>query len=165
MICVCLNKKIKVKAIKQTLKNFKGVEHRLEFVDNIDGIDYFNDSKSTTIASTQTAINSMQKPVVVILGGSDKKLNYDDFAKSLENKVKAVVLTGEIALKLEESFKKTIIEHFVVTDFYNAVIKAKQLCIKGDCVLLSPATASFDKFKNFEQRGDFFKQIVAKFKI
>ena len=164
-ICVCIANKIKLKFIKKAISNFKGVEHRLEFVDNINGVDFYNDSKSTTPASTLKAVDSIKKPIVLILGGSDKGLNYDDFAKKLENNVKCVVLTGKIAKKLEKSFQLTNIEYFVESDFYNAVLKAKQLANNGDCILLSPATASFDKFINFEQRGEYFKQIVKKFKI
>lgn len=165
LICICVAKKIKLRHIKKTIKNFKGVEHRLEYVDTINNIDFFNDSKSTTPTSTLTAVDSIDKPIVLILGGSDKGLDYDNFAKKLENNVKNVVLTGKIAKKLEKSFKLTNIPYIVESDFYSAVLKAKELCNKGDCVLLSPATASFDKFENFEKRGEYFKQIVKKLKI
>lgn len=161
VICMALCAKIKPRHIKKAIQNFRGVEHRIEFVKTIDGVDYINDSKSTTPQSTITAINSTEKPKIVILGGSSKGLNYDDFVKTISDKIKFAVLTGEIAPELEKSFKKAKKQNYVLQKkFCDAVKKASELAECGDVVLLSPATASFDEFKNFEHRGEVFMQIV-----
>lgn len=161
VIAMALSSKIKPKFIKQAIQTFRGVEHRLEYVKTIDGVDYINDSKSTTPQSTITAINSTQKPKILILGGSSKGLNYDDFVRQIGHKIKLAVLTGEISKELENSFKKANLTNYVVQKkFCDAVKTAKELSNNGDVVLLSPATASFDEFSNYEQRGEVFMQIV-----
>lgn len=163
-VCVCLLKKIKVKFIREVITNFRGVGHRLEYVKSVDGVDYINDSKSTTCTSTLTAVKSFTKPIILILGGSDKGLNYDDLALKLKDKVKLSILTGEISEKLKESFIKSGNENFEVKkDFFEAINFAKSKANKGDVVLLSPATASFDEFENFEKRGEKFIEIVNSF--
>ena len=161
VICMAISAKIKLNYIKKAIQNFRGVEHRIEFVKTVDGVDYINDSKSTTPQSTITAINSTQKPKILILGGSSKGLNYDDFVKEISGKIKFAVLTGEIAPELEKSFKKTKNKNYSLQKkFCDAVQKAIELAECGDVVLLSPATASFDEFSNYEQRGEVFMQIV-----
>ena len=158
-ICMCCN--IKPKFIRQAIMNFKGVDHRLQLVLEKDGVKFVNDSKSTTPKSTLTAVESFQNPIILIVGGSDKGINYDDFALKLPSRVKLTVLTGAISSKLEKSFKKANIQNYVVKkEFYQAVEYASQIAESGDVVLLSPATASFDEFKNFEQRGEVFTKIV-----
>ena len=158
---MALSAKIKPSHIKKAIQNFRGVEHRIEFVKTVNGVDYINDSKSTTPQSTITAINSTEKPKIVILGGSSKGLNYDDFVKEISGKIKFAVLTGEIAPELEKSFKKAKCANYSMQEkFSDAVKKASELAECGDVVLLSPATASFDEFKNYEQRGEVFMQIV-----
>lgn len=160
-VLIALTLKIRPEFIIKAIQNFKGVEHRIQFVKNIDGIDYINDSKSTTIVSTQTAVNSINKPIILILGGSSKNLNYDSLAKFCISRVKFSVLTGAIADELEKSWKKYRIKNYVVArKFDDALLEAKKVSQSGDCVLLSPATASFDEFKNFEQRGEHFIEFV-----
>ena len=106
-------------------------------------------------------MESFQNPIILIVGGSDKGINYDDFVLKLPSRVKLTVLTGAISSKLEKSFKKANIQNYVVKkEFYQAVEYASQIAESGDVVLLSPATASFDEFKNFEQRGEVFTKIV-----
>lgn len=161
VICMAMSAKIKPIHIKTAIQNFRGVEHRIEFVKTVDGVDYINDSKSTTPQSTITAIQSTDKPKILILGGSNKGLVYDDFVKEIGNKIKFAVLTGEISKSLEKSFKKAKFKNYVVVEkFCDAIKKASELAQAGDVVLLSPATASFDEFKNYEQRGEVFMQIV-----
>lgn len=160
-VCMAVLSKINAKFIKLGIENFGGVEHRIQHFYSKNGVDYFNDSKSTTPQSTLIAVKSMKKPIILILGGSDKGLNYDDLAEKLKDKVKFTILTGEISEKLEKSFKKAFIKNYcVIKDFYDASVYASQIATKGDAVLLSPATASFDCFKNFEQRGEAFMKII-----
>ena len=163
MVTICMLKHLPLKAIRLAIKNFAGVEHRLQLVASKNGVDYINDSKSTTPFSTITALNAIKKPVVLILGGSDKGLDYDDFVSQISCKIKYAVLTGEIAEKLEKSFQKNNVKNYcVVKQFDRAVQKAKSLSSNGDCVLLSPATASFDCFNNFEHRGEVYIDLVKK---
>lgn len=160
-ICVCKVLKVKTKHIVSAIKNFCGVENRLQVVDEINDIFFVNDSKSTTPKSTLTAVDSIQKPIILILGGSDKNIDYDDFAIKIKDKFKYAVLMGEIRNKIAKSFKKANIESYQVEkDFYKAVKLAISKAEKGDCVLLSPSTASFDQFSCFEQRGEAFCKIV-----
>lgn len=163
MICVCMICKIPLSAIRQTIKNFSGVKHRLQLVTNKNGVDFVNDSKSTTPFSTETAINAIKKPIVLILGGSDKGLDYDNFVKDVATKIKFAVLTGDIAQKLAKSFQKGKFKNFVIEKNFEQAVKTAQSHSKaGDCVLLSPATASFDCFKNFEHRGEVYIDLVNK---
>ena len=161
MIAICKSYGLKDKYIKNAIMSFRGVEHRLQLVLSKDGVDYINDSKSTTPNSTLTAVKAFDKPIILILGGSDKGINYDNFALKIKDIVKIALLTGEIALKLEKSFKKADSKNYIVKqDFYEAVKYAKSVATNGDVILLSPATASFDNFKNFEHRGKVFTQII-----
>lgn len=161
-VCVAILSKIKLNYINDGIKNFSGVEHRIQYFLTKNGVDYFNDSKSTTPDSTKIAVKAMKKPIILILGGSDKGLNYDELAMYLKEKVKFSILTGEISTNLERSFKKAFIKNYcVIKDFYEASNYAQKIASKGDCVLLSPATASFDCFKNFEQRGEVFMKIIS----
>ena len=163
MVAVCKTCHIKNKYICSTIQNFAGIEHRLEFVCSIDGVEYINDSKSSTPQATITALNAIKKPIVLILGGSSKGLNYDDFALKIKNKFKFAVLTGEISTEIEKSFQKADIKNYQIQkNFADAVKLASKKATKNDVVLLSPATASFDQFENFEQRGECFKKIVSK---
>ena len=163
MVAVCKTCHIKNKFICETIRNFAGIEHRLEFVCSIDGVEYINDSKSSTPQATITALNAIKKPIVLILGGSSKGLNYDDFALKIKNKFKFAVLTGEISTEIEKSFQKADIKNYQIQkNFADAVKLASKKATKNDVVLLSPATASFDQFENFEKRGECFKKIVSK---
>lgn len=161
MVAICMCYCLKIKHIISAIKNFRGVEHRLELISEQNGVKFINDSKSTTPQSTITAVKSFSNPIILILGGSDKGINYDNFALEIKDKIKLAILTGQIALKLEKSFKKAkILNYMIIDDFYDAVKFAKNIAKSGDVVLLSPATASFDKFKNFEQRGKEFVKII-----
>lgn len=145
--------------IKSVIENFKGVEHRLEFVREINGVKYINDSKSTNVDSTKVALESFDKNIWLILGGRDKGSPYTPLIDPIKKKVKGILLIGEAASKIAEELKDTT-KLYHCGDLKNAVGFAAKNAIKGDVVLLSPACASFDQFKNFEHRGKFFKQLV-----
>lgn len=145
-------------------RSFKGVKHRIQYVATIDGVDYFNDSKATNQDATEKAIDSMTKPTVLILGGKDKGLDYAELFEKIKNcNVKGVVITGESRFKMLESAKKVGYDKVsVVEDFYLAIDLAGLIAEEGDCVLLSPACSSYDKFTDFEQRGDSFIKYLEK---
>jgi len=150
-----------VDSIKKALQDFKGVEHRIEYVCEIDGVIYYNDSKGTNPDSSIKALETMSKPTVLIAGGMDKGSNFDEFASYFNEKLKALILFGETAGKIEDSARKAGFNNiYRVADLEEAVIKSKNLSTKGDCVLLSPACASWDMFKSFEHRGGLFKNLV-----
>ncbi len=146
--------------IRNVLKNFKGVEHRLEFVRNIDGVDYYNDSKSTTVNSLEKALLSFDKPVILIAGGRDKGLDFTKVKSLVHKKLKVLILIGEAKEKInrELDFKNTL----YADSLEEAVYKAKEKSETGNIVLLSPGCASFDMFKNYEERGKVYKEIVKK---
>ena len=158
--------KIKNSDIKKIVESFKGVEHRLELLKNYNGVDYINDSTSTTPIAGQKALASIEKPIVLICGGATKKIDLVDFAKDISKKTKAVILLeGTATADLEKliiSFggEKLIKGRF--NDFEKAVNIAKSLASAGDCVLLSPGCASFGLFLNEYDRGEKFKKIVEK---
>jgi UDP-N-acetylmuramoylalanine--D-glutamate ligase len=146
-------------SIKSTLKNFKGVEHRLEFVREVEGVRYFNDSKATNVDSVWYALQAFTEPIVVLMGGRDKGNDYNRLQDLVKKHVKAIVAIGESADKVETAFRESA--NVVRADsIEKAVLKAKALAKAGDVVLLSPACASFDWFKNYEHRGQVFKELV-----
>ncbi len=148
--------------IRNGLKEFKGVKHRIENVGEIDGVFYVNDSKATNVASTLTAVNSMVRPTILILGGSEKGESYDPLFMALKDSlVKHIVLTGDSKYAMLDSVGRIGVGNVTLTsDFDCAITIAKSLAKEGDCVLLSPACASFDSFENYEQRGERFCKIL-----
>jgi UDP-N-acetylmuramoylalanine--D-glutamate ligase len=135
-------------------------EHRLEFVATVNGIEFINDSKATNVNSTWYALESMQKPTIWIVGGQDKGNNYAELTDLVKEKVKAIVCLGVDNKKIIKAFKG-VVETIVETEnAVDAVALSYRLGTKGDAVLLSPACASFDLFKNYEDRGVQFKQAV-----
>lgn len=163
LMCACL--KIPFEIIKNTLINFKGVEHRIEFVSNKNGVDYYNDSKGTNVDASIKAILAMKKPIYLIAGGYDKQTDFKEFIQTFENRVKKVVLIGDVKEKIAKQCKEMNFNNFEITDTLEKAIK---ICFEnaenGDCVLLSPACASWDMFKNFEERGNLFKSYVENIK-
>lgn len=151
--------------IVQTLKTFPGVEHRLEFVREFEGIRYINDSKGTNAASTIRAIEAMTRPTVLILGGYDKHVGFAELFDHFGGIVKACVILGETRAQLIDTAcgKGLGALCHAVDSFEDAVHLARQLATSGDTVLLSPACASWGMFENFEQRGRVFKDIVRHF--
>lgn len=152
---------IDLEIIKDTLKTFKSVEHRLEFVTDKDGIMFVNDSKGTNPDSTIKAITSYDKPIVLIAGGKDKQSDFTEMISYATKNVKAIVLLGETADKIEQTAKLQGMNNiFRVSDMKEAVKTAYKLAQSGDVVLLSPACASWDMYPNFEARGLDFKENI-----
>lgn len=146
--------------IRELLKNFSGVEHRLENYLSIKGVLYINDSKATNVNSTWYALESMTRPTVWIVGGTDKGNDYNELNEAVSKSVKAIICLGIDNTKITNHFKnivKIIVETRSMTE---AVSCASKLAESGDIVLLSPACASFDLFKNYEDRGQQFKEAV-----
>ncbi|MEW6171119.1 MAG: cyanophycin synthetase, partial [Candidatus Omnitrophota bacterium] len=143
--------------------NFKGVEHRLEFVENINGIDFINDSKGTNVDSTIWALNNMTKPVVLIAGGRDKNSDYSVIRNLIKEKVKFIVAIGEAKDKIKNNFRD-IVSLEEASSLEEAINLGFRKATSGDSVLLSPMCASFDMFSNYEERGRIFKDLVRKLK-
>ncbi len=160
-VAMTINAGVPVEIIRKVIREFKGVEHRIEFVRELNGVAYYNDSKGTNPDSSIKALEAMSKPTIIIAGGYDKHSEFDGFIDAFKGKVKLMVLIGETAPQIE----KTAIAHG-----FNSIVNADslesavQICynnaVDGDVVLLSPACASWDMFKNFEQRGELFKEYV-----
>lgn len=153
---------IRKKTIRESLQGFQGVEHRLEPVARIDKVQYINDSKATNVNAAYYALDSVKTPIVWIVGGEDKGNDYNDLMALVNQKVKAVIALGINNAKIRKAFRKNVKHFFEVQSMYEAVSKAHEWAIAGDTVLLSPACASFDLFKNYEDRGNQFKQEVKK---
>ena len=146
--------------IREAVQDFQGLEHRMEYVVTIRGVEFINDSKATNVNSTWYALESMDKPTVLILGGIDKGNDYSLIEDLVKEKVKAIICLGVDNRKIHDAFGK-IVSTIVNTDnAVDAVKAAFHLSSKGDVVLLSPACASFDLFKNYEDRGNQFKRAV-----
>jgi UDP-N-acetylmuramoylalanine--D-glutamate ligase len=152
------------KNITQVLKDFKGVEHRIEYVSNIKGIVFINDSKATTVESLGVALTSFLTPIILIAGGKDKGSDYSKLNKLIAENVREVILIGSAKKKMSETWQDIVPVRLSET-LTDAVETAYQLAGPGEYVLLSPACSSFDMFKDFEDRGRQFKEIVRKLKI
>ena len=152
---------VKNETIRRSLATFQGVEHRLEYVATIRGVRYINDSKATNVNSCWYALQSMKTPVVLILGGTDKGNDYSEIANLVREKVHTLIFMGLDNKKLNEYFGLNTNCKIIDTDnLADAVKAAYDVAQKGDTVLLSPCCASFDLFKNYEDRGEQFKQTV-----
>lgn len=165
LFCVSLAKLIGIdnENIKKTLMSFSGVEHRLEFVREIQGVKYYNDSKGTNVDASVKAIDSFDNNIIILAGGYDKKVSLDNFFIAGKNKFKAIILMGQT----RELFKEKALEYgfkniFLVDNMNQAVEKANELSEKNDTVLLSPASASWGMYNNYEERGNEFKELVNK---
>lgn len=144
------------------ISSFQGLPHRLKLVATSDGVQYFNDSKSTTPASTVRALESFEKPLILLAGGQSKGVDYDEVARvAKQKKVRHSIFFGEASTVLTSAFKK--IPHKKVRDLEQAVFLAKGLAEPGDVVLFSPASASFDQYRNYEERGTHFVELVKKY--
>ena len=146
---------------------FLGVEHRLEWVRNLDGVDYYNSSIDSSPSRTAAALSALGgRDMVVICGGYDKKIPFEPLAEALLGTARAVILTGNTAEKIANAIRshKDFCEDAITLcfrpDFEEAVLAARDLARDGGCVLLSPACASFDAFRNFAERGNRFREIV-----
>ena len=164
-IGISVNMGVPDAVIKEAIKKFKAVAHRIEYVDTIDDVIYYNDSKGTNTDASIKAIQAMTRPTVLIAGGYDKKVTFDEWAKELEGKVKCLVLLGETSNQIADTAKKYGFENIIFTkSLEEAIDECKKNAQQGDAVLLSPACASWDMFDSYEQRGDMFKDYVKKLK-
>ena len=154
---------IKKDTIKKVLREFKGIEHRLEFVTEINGVFFINDSKATTVESLAVALTSFESPIILIAGGKDKGSDYSKLNQLIIENTKHVVLIGAAKSKMAKAWDKIISLHPAET-LTEAIEKAFDLASPGDNILLSPACSSFDMFKDFEDRGRSFKEIVRQLK-
>ncbi len=146
-------------AVAEALAEFPGLEHRLEFVRELDGIKFINDSKGTNVGAVVKSLESFDAPVVLIAGGRDKDGDFTALKPFIRDKVKALVLIGEARDKIKKAVGDST-EIFMENSLGEAVSKAKELALPGDVVLLSPACASFDMFRDFEDRGKQFRELV-----
>ncbi|TCC98624.1 UDP-N-acetylmuramoyl-L-alanine--D-glutamate ligase [Pedobacter hiemivivus] len=151
---------IRNSSIRESMGDFRNIEHRLEHVAKISGVDYINDSKATNVNSTWYALESVGEGVILIMGGVDKGNDYDMLKDMVRQKVKAIVCLGKDNKRIHEAFEDDV--EIIVNTFsaHEAVQVAYHLAKKGNTVLLSPACASFDLFKNYEDRGNQFKAAV-----
>lgn len=148
---------VKPELIRQGIKDFKGVEHRIEFVRELAGVRYYNDSKGTNVDAGVVALKSFEKPVILLCGGHDKHTGFKEIVPYL-NKVKMMYAFGETKYQLKDIYTDCV----VCEDMNEALNKAHEKAQSGDIVLLCPLCSSYDQFKNFEQRGEIFKQLVNK---
>jgi UDP-N-acetylmuramoylalanine--D-glutamate ligase len=152
--------KIRKETIKQSMSNFEGVPHRLEKVLKIQNVQYINDSKATNVNATFYALDSMTAPTVWIVGGVDKGNDYTELMSLVREKVKAIVCLGMDNKKIIDTFGNVVDIMIEVDDMQDAVKLSQRIAERGDTVLLSPCCASFDLFKNYEDRGNQFKAAV-----
>lgn len=158
---------VSCETVRHVLKTFAGVEHRIEFVRELDGVSYINDSKGTNPASTMRAIEAMRRPIVLILGGYDKHSDFHEMFSMMGDKVKHIVVLGQTKQQILDTARDAGMQdkcHSCET-FQETVDTARALAKPGDTVLLSPACASWGMFDNFEQRGEIFKDIVMKYRV
>ncbi|HEU4575967.1 MAG TPA: UDP-N-acetylmuramoyl-L-alanine--D-glutamate ligase [Chitinophagaceae bacterium] len=151
---------IRKEKIREAVQNFQSLEHRMEYVATIRGVEFINDSKATNVNSTWYALESMTKPTILILGGVDKGNDYSLLEDMVKEKVKAIICLGKDNRKIHEAFGNVVSPIVNTGSASEAVHAAFHFASKGDVVLLSPACASFDLFKNYEDRGKQFKEAV-----
>ena len=151
---------IRKEKIREAIQSFEALEHRMEHVNTIRGVEFINDSKATNVNSTWYALESMEKPTILILGGIDKGNDYSLIRDLVKEKVKAIVCLGADNRKIHDAFKNDVALMVNTVSAEEAVRAAFHFANKGDVVLLSPACASFDLFKNYEDRGEQFKKAV-----
>ena len=152
---------VPMEIIRRTVMEFQGVEHRIEFVAEKNGVAYYNDSKGTNPDAAIKGIQAMNRPTLLIGGGYDKDSSYEEWIEAFEGKVKKLVLLGATREKIDETARRLGFTDTVLVDTFE---EAVDVCVKnavpGDAVLLSPACASWGMFKNYEERGDKFKELV-----
>ncbi|WP_213807251.1 UDP-N-acetylmuramoyl-L-alanine--D-glutamate ligase [Granulicella sp. dw_53] len=159
-VCVARLAGVSAEVIRKAVAQFKAVEHRLEFVASVAGVDYYNDSKATNVDATMKAVASFDGGIHLILGGKDKDSDYGQMAELLRERVKAVYTIGSAAEKIEHQLRGVVKMKSAGT-MQVAVQDAAESAVPGDVVLLAPACSSFDQFENYEHRGRVFREIVA----
>lgn len=157
-VLVCLKSNIPLNYIEKAINTFNGVEHRLEFVANINGVKYINDSKATSLNSVISAVNAFDNNIILIMGGRNKGLDFSPLSEIIKDKVKKLILIGEASEELNNMINFD--DKIIIKDFKDAFNYASSIALKDDIVLLSPGCSSFDSFKSFEERGNYFKSLV-----
>jgi UDP-N-acetylmuramoylalanine--D-glutamate ligase len=157
---VAMIKNIRREAIKQSIEGFTGVAHRMEVFEEFSGVRFINDSKATNVNATYFALESVKRPVIWIAGGVDKGNDYSALMPLVREKVKAILCIGVDNQKIIDTFGKVVSEIHELSTFEDTVALAMRFAERGDTVMLSPSCASFDRFKNYEDRGEQFKKVV-----
>ena len=156
---------VPMETILRVVKEFRAVEHRIEYVDTKNGVDYYNDSKGTNPDAAIKGIQAMVKPTYLIGGGYDKQSEYDEWIESFDGKVKKLILLGQTREKIAECARKHGFTDYVFVDsLEEAMAYCREHAGQGDAVLLSPACASWGMFPNYEVRGQIFKELVHQMK-
>ena len=158
-ICICKEFNVPNDTIKKVINNFYGVEHRLEFVDEINGVRFYNDTEATNIKCTQIALSSFHKPTIIILGGLERGQDFNDLKNYMSN-VKAIIGIGECRERVRDFGKSLNIPTYIYEYLKDSFLKIKEIMQENDIVLLSPASASWDQYKECEVRGAEFKDLV-----
>jgi len=159
VVCLALKAGLEPGEIREGLAGFEGVPHRIEWIRALDGVDWYNDSKSTNPDSLAVALRSFDRPLVLIAGGRAKAVDYGELASLISGRVRDVILIGEAAPMLEAAWSGAAALHRE-PGMEGAVKRARSLAVEGDAVLLSPACASFDQYSDFEARGEHFRRLV-----
>ena len=159
-VCAARQAGVSADVIGRAIESFKAVEHRLEFVATVNGVDYYNDSKATNVDATAKAVAAFSSGIHLILGGKDKNSDYTQLADLLRERVRAVYTIGAAASIIESQLRGTVSLHSCLS-LDHAVSAAASAARPGEVVLLAPACSSYDQFENYEQRGRVFKQLVA----
>ena len=157
---------VSIESMREVATTFMGVAHRGEFVREVDGVKYYNDSIASSPTRTIASIKAFEKPVILIAGGYDKQIPFEPLAQEGYSNIKTLILVGDTKYKIKEVFeqvmkeKKIYLEIILAENLNQAIRKAKEVAVVGDIVTLSPACASFDMFENFEVRGNKYKEII-----
>ncbi len=160
-IAITMHAGVPVDCIRRAIKEFNAVEHRIEYVEEINGVKYYNDSKGTNPDAAIKAVEAMEAPTVVIGGGYDKKSSYDEWIASFGDKVKCLVLIGETKYTIKDAAERAGFSNVILAENLEGAVQiASAQAVSGDAVLLSPACASWDMFKSYEERGRLFKEYV-----
>lgn len=152
------------KSIAKASKSFVSIEHRLEFVDEINGVKIYNDSKATNVDSAIKAIDSFDQPIIIIAGGYDKKIDYSNYVKAFKENGKLMIIMGETKEQLKDLCELVKVPYILVNDMDEAVKVACKNALSEDIILLAPASASWDMYKSYEIRGKDFKEKINKYK-
>ena len=160
-VAIAINMGVPVDKIRESIKNFKAVPHRIEYVNTINDVIFYNDSKGTNTDASIKAIEAMSRPTILVAGGYDKEVSFEEWASAFGDKVKCLVVLGQTADQIEKTVKSHGFENVIKAEsLEEAVDKCFENAEPGDAVLLSPACASWGMFDNYEQRGDMFKEYV-----
>lgn len=161
----CIAVGVPMDIVKKVLKEFRAVEHRIEYVTTIKDIEFYNDSKGTNPDASIKAVEAMKRPICIIAGGYDKGSDYSEWIDTFKGRVKFVAVIGAVKDKIADTLNKAGFNNYKIAEsFEEAIDLCYENAVPGDCVLLSPACASWDMFKSYEQRGEIFKEYVKKLK-